>query len=346
MDVRGTAILAIIPVLLILTQTPPDVHAITRSDIYHMKNQINDLKDKIESYKNDITNQKRTVQIIEDNLTVLIDKERIANSWDQLTKTGESRNNAIAAFQAVTSAKTDLKNAKDKLDTYLARSNSALITLQQLEKKLEQDEKLIKQNSVIKLQGLTRVIGVELSKTCQTMIINEFDTNCPTYYDLQSLDNSLLASGEFRLIDGFYQRDKPLYNNDHVLYDFEKDFIIIVNPSGNIAKRIKMITIENNMSHYFTAYDMHKNDDNTRTINHIRWVDSCKNAVITAENWQKTLPDTIHYLRTGCTVTGIDTIETIQDEITEVDLTTSPNYQAKWKQESDIIKCKGLCFEY
>lgn len=345
MDVRGTIILAIIPVLLILTVNPPDVHGVTRSEIHHMKTQVNELRDDIESLNPSIESQRNKVNLLKSNLEVYKNDERRANEWDRLTKTTESRDNAINAYQKVKNTETQIKNETDKLESLISKKNAINHTIQQLEKKIKSDELLLKKNSKILLQGLTRVIGVEISKTCQTMIIHSFETDCPSYRELQSLDNSLLASGEFKEINGFYQRDKPLYNNDHVLYDFETDFVIIVNPSGNIASRIKMITIESNMDTYLTAFDMKKIDD-TRTLNHDRWVDSCKNAVINSSNWKFLLPDTIHYLRTGCTVTAFDSIEVIEDKITEVDLTTSPNYQAKWKHEADVIKCKGLCFEY
>lgn len=341
----GYCIVVFVVSILALVFIPHDAHAVTRSEIYHLEKNINEIRDKIKSYENSIITWKKNIQIYEVSLDEFIEAERIAREWDRFTDTQGSRDALRVAHQNVITAENRLNDAKKEFNRILDLKNTLFVTIQSLEKKLSNDEKILKDNSQTNLAGLTKVIGIELSKTCQIMIINNFPTDCPTYQDLQDLDTSRVESGVFGYHDGFYQRGQPLVKNDHRLYDFEKEFVIVVNPSGNLASRIKMITIENSLDNYFLPYDFVKKD-HTRTVNHDRYVDSCKNAVISASEWKGLLPDTIHYLRTGCTVTGYDSVEKITDPITNIDITTSPFYQYTLWLDDTKQKCKGLCKQY
>jgi hypothetical protein len=104
-----------------------------------------------------------------------------------------------------------------------------------------------------------------------------------------------------------------------------------------------MITIENNFQTYFVPDIDNKLHNNTRTYHELRWTEGCHNAQISVINWTSILPDTIHYLRTGCTVTGFDEMKFENRTDSEWNPEDSPGWHYRnWVEEMKKL-CLGLC---
>ena len=180
------------------------------------------------------------------------------------------------------------------------------------------------------------------------MIQNNVNVQCPTYEDLVQLDSSNVEfSGGFAIDNstGFFHRMSSDFTESWRWYDHDDELRIIVDPQVGMAGDIKMITIESNFGVYFEPED-HNVTNNTRTYHQDRYIDGCRHAVISADNWKKTLPDTIFTLRNGCTVTGLEEKRHEELPVTEFDITTSRDWQHKaWLAES-LENCKKICKEY
>ena len=341
----GISLLLFIAVLCVVMLNVPHADALTRSDIYNTKQTIKTIQNTISSLEDSITTQRDTILTLEIELVPLIDKERTAREWDKLNDTAATRNELTIAQSNVDAKQNSLDIANKTLQNLINSKLANKSKLINFEDQLSSDQRMIKNQKDEHLNGLTKVIGIDISKTCKTMVINNYSSTCPSFEDLIGLDTSKKESGEFGAINGYYQRGKPLLHNDERLYDFESEFGIIIDPSGTMKNKIKMITIEISLDNYMIRGDF-KKDDNSRTINHLRYVDNCKNATITSQNWESILPDTIHYLRTNCEVTGIDTVEVIHDDVTIIPIDETRYWQDKlWLAETKL-NCKGLCFEY
>ena len=340
----GTVFIGMIVTALVLSPLA-NAHSDSRADIFYLKEDIAKSREAITSYEKLIESQKAKIPDLEKKVDELKEKERIAREWDSFNDTPETRDELAKARLNLTNAENELKTTNDYFIELLNKKNAELAKIGEIDSNILSKEKQLKTESAQSLVGLERIIGVDTSKTCKTIIKNGFDSTCPSIEDLIQLDTSNPLSGKFGMYDGVFQRGKPLVKNDHELYRFDADFGIILNPSSNVANRIKMIIIEPSLTTYLNPIDMVKMN-NTRTVNHDRYVHNCENAVITADNWKFLLPDTIHYLRTGCTVTQFNSVETINDPVTEIDISTSRHWQDARKLESDMIKCKELCFEY
>jgi len=109
-----------------------------------------------------------------------------------------------------------------------------------------------------------------------------------------------------------------------------------------MAERMRLITVTNNFDIYFTPEDL-KMDNNVRTWHEGRYIDSCYHGIITSEDWQFLLPDSIHYLRTDCKVTQYDELKIELIDYTNIDITTSPNWQYEQWLKSIKESCKELC---
>ena len=193
----------------------------------------------------------------------------------------------------------------------------------------------------------TKTIGLQLSQTCRIMVVHNITSNCPSYEDLYDLgwDSSLPGSGEFYYDDtGFYKRGQAAYKDVHELYRYF-DNHILVDPPSEIASRAKLIIISPSLPTYIPPGE-YKKEDNSRTLAKDRYVESCKVATITAENWEFLIADTIFYLRSDCTHTVFEHLWTVDDYISSMNIATSAKYKHdKWVEESKI-KCKEICKEY
>jgi len=191
-------------------------------------------------------------------------------------------------------------------------------------------------------------IGIQLSRSCITMIQANMTTSCPSYEDLYKLglDDSIYGTGDFEFDEnGYFHRGPSQYKNVHELYRYD-DYHIILDPPALIASRAKIIIINPDLPVYIPIGEYVK-VNHQRVLAHDRYVEDCHTATITSKNWSDLLADTVFYLRNGCTKTVFDTREIIQDHITEMDFTTSAKYKHDmWVKES-IEKCKTqICKEY
>ena len=328
--------------VLVFMYTLPEIQALTREDIDLMKVSIEDIRKELLILNADHI-------IIEDDLieeeSNLKDQKALAKNskiWNDYAETVESREDLRVANDKVRETEKTLRDLESEKQSSINEILSKENTMNQLQIQVDRAEDIIQENARIEKQGLTRVIGIDLSKTCKILLMNNYDTDCPTYNLLEQMDSSLPQSGEFDYIDGLYQRGKPLVHNDHRLYDYDEDFKIIVDPSPSLRQNIRMITIENNFDTYKTKIDNIKSN-NTRTLHHDRYVESCFSATINSAKWLPTLYDTIYYLRSGCDGSTIETLETIVDEKTEIDITTSPSYQYRLWLEEAKERCKVRC---
>ena len=175
------------------------------------------------------------------------------------------------------------------------------------------------------------------------MLKNNFTSSCVGYDLLRQLDSSNEdISGGWIVEDGYTKRDVSVLEKSWRWYDTDDNIRIIVDPPTGMTERIKMITLTNNFDTYFTPSDM-KLENNTRTWHEGRYVDKCRTAIIDVNNWLMLLPDTIHYLRTNCEVTGYDELKSENMTLSNIDITTSPNYQAELKLIADKERCKVKC---
>jgi hypothetical protein len=220
-------------------------------------------------------------------------------------------------------------------------------------------------------------IGVSLSKTCETMIRNNFTTTCPTYKQLIQLDNSEAISGKFITdSDGFFHRGDEAVQNSYRFYWNDSQIRIIVDPPGSMMDRMKMIYIQPNFDTYIVREDKTIDDkfeiiqgnrtltsgDKTKLVNfdvrnqtdtfatviyHDRYINKCHEAKINADNWLFLLPDTIHLMRNGCDrdYTAFEEREIITPNSTAYSPADSPEWnilqEAKRISEFCIFKYKA-----
>lgn len=248
----------------------------------------------------------------------------------------------------------------------LVKSIDEIITvLEEHSKALEDDKRQIAQekrtliqvleesnNTLIKNQfdktTLKKLVGIKLSKSCITLIKNNFSNNCPTYKELSVLDTSeQKVTGKFVTDkNGFFHRAEPNFQNSWRWYDNDDKVRLIIDPPSGMAERIRMVTIENNFGVYFTSGDFKIDDEGVRKYHEGRYISKCFTATISAERWGELLADTVNMLRTGCE-------ETTQQDLfievlprTDIDITTSPNWQyTQWLNSSKDL-CKTLCKQY
>lgn len=187
-------------------------------------------------------------------------------------------------------------------------------------------------------------IGIALSDTCFIMVQQGFDTDCPSIEYLYSTGwdtTDPKVSGGFSVIDDVFQREFPQLQKHYRFYDFGTLPMIWIDPPADTRDKVRMIIIEAELKNYFAGGQMSK-EKNQRSVSHDRYVDaSCRNAVISAEKWSELIADTIYYMRNNCIegYTNHDTIEVIEDEITEWDITTSQ----RWKDDQYLEWIKKNC---
>lgn len=202
-------------------------------------------------------------------------------------------------------------------------------------------------------------MGIILSNTCIALVKAGSD-RCPSYQDLVTLDSSVPAySGTFKEINGFFQRVPPKYPNTMGFYQYDPTFRIFVDPPK--TAKMPLITIETRLPEYHVSGQFKINEikdqslkdskaiKSVREYSHTRHVDStCTFATITADNWEKLLPDTITYMKSNCDP-GYTQVLTIAKDIKTLkkhDIATSAKYKLeKFYQETikNCTKTYGAC---
>lgn len=176
-----------------------------------------------------------------------------------------------------------------------------------------------------------KAVGIVIEKSC---LISE---RCMNYSDIVDLDTTNPKyMGKFVERNGDLVRQSTSKQNNYRWLEFQKDFTIVVDPPLKFSTQLPIITIisqlpefhiqgQEKVIEYKTTPDA-KATAKVRSFSHTRYVDStCTNAVITAKNWQKVLPDTINYLRGNCDPkqTQIDTIGLDVGTLKKHDISTS-----------------------
>ena len=234
-------------------------------------------------------------------------------------------------------AERELKTANQKPIDYLNEKSQQQSIIKSLDSILSNFEA-----SISSRIPNNRVLEIELSQTCITLVKNNMSSTCPDYQLLSKLDSSLSVSGEFILDEtGFFHRSSPLVKQSHLFYDFDDVPRLIVDaPNGsNFGKIIIMPNFDN----YVVNQSISNN--HSRTIYHDRFIDDCTIAYINSDKWKFLITDTIHHMRNGCSedTTKYQEAEIIVDPVTTIDISQSPNYQ--YSQWLEIIKekCKIKC---
>ena len=188
--------------------------------------------------------------------------------------------------------------------------------------------------------------GIALSKTCLTMVKNNLQTDCPTYDKIMVLfpdRTDQRVSGEFKIIDGVYQRDAPLHLYPWRYYYYAKEPTLWIDPPGDTRSRIKMIYIETSIPEYKIGPESLKMDDYNISFQKDRWINkNCSEIKITAKNWVFLTGDSINVIKNNCdlSVSKFDGTVTKEFAKSYQDITTSFKWQHdKWVAEN-LIKCK------
>lgn len=94
----------------------------------------------------------------------------------------------------------------------------------------------------------TKIVGIQLSKTCLQMERNNVTSNCPTYNDLMQFDNTIPdVSGDITYSDGYWHREATAFKFKHCNWYLDKyPVIIVVDPDGCWQRYtgIRMISIQ------------------------------------------------------------------------------------------------------
>jgi len=350
----------------------PIAEAITRQDLDDLEKQVHTLEENIEEKDIEITDQKILIKDTQDKIEELKIELRDAKrestgGWDSLDLIYEIEGK-------LSQAEIDLKEFRDNLFEFLTEKSDFIKLSKELNITIDESDL----DNPPSLSHLTTKIGVSLSKSCETMIKNNFTTNCPSYKQLVQLDSSDTdISGKFTTDDdGFFHRGPELVLDSYKFYWNDEQIRIFVDPPGSMVDRIKMIEIRPNFDTYTIPGDMVVPDkyelaisnktetlgNLTRVVNyefrnqtetygtviyHDRYIDKCKDAVINANNWKFLIGDTIHLMRNNCDrdFTAFEEREVTIPEKSVIDITTSPNwiYQQwlKHTEEFCIFKYKA-----
>jgi len=189
-------------------------------------------------------------------------------------------------------------------------------------------------------------LGIQLSKSCTTMIKNNLTTNCPTYEEIMFIfpdTSDQKMSGGFEFKDGYLQRGQSNYRDSFMFYQYDIEKRLWIDPSPRIATSVKLIIIEPRLDEYkITGQYV-----NTTSIDvgHQRWVnEGCYIARISATDWQFLIGDTLLYLDSDCEITNFDSIKKITWQKTIIDITTSYKYKLEQWFKQAIEDCgKRFC---
>ena len=203
------------------------------------------------------------------------------------------------------------------------------------------------QAEAIPYQYKGKVLGIIISKACL------LSSNCLKYNDIKDFDNSNpTMTGQLVLKNGDYYRKATSNQNNYKWLEYSKNYTVIVDPPLKFYAQVPIITIVTSLDEYHLEGQMGvheykvqtdaKANSSIRSYSHTRYVDStCTNAIITAKDWKKVLPDTIDYLRNSCDPkhTTLTTITNDVKPLTKHDLATSN----KWKLDEFYAKVLKEC---
>ena len=326
----------------------PQADAITRAEFDDLKDQEQAAEDKLKEYEIQLEDQRKLIKEHEGVIGALkADRDKVSklSDWESL------RLKSIFN-DAVNNATKTMSEYRNGLGDIITLRSDAIRLLKSINLNVTFDKPT-------DLSHLTTKIGVSLSKSCEIMVKNNFDNNCPTYKQLIQLDSSNTdISGKFTTdSDGFFHRGDEPVQDSYRYYWNDEQIRIFVDPPGDMASRIKMIYIQPNFDVYKIKNDLTINDtfeiiqgnktltagNQTKLITfdvrnqtsdfsivqyHDRFIERCNQATINANNWLFLLPDTIHLMRNDCdrSFTQFEEREIITPEKSIIDVTTSPNW--------------------
>lgn len=322
---------------------------IAKSAIDAAENQIVKLDKSIEKQKILMSNIIDEIERLKSVLRQV--KSDASISWDAVK-------NIDKAEQDVVNAEQKLVNAREHFQNLLSLKSDQI--------------KIIKYNEEVLLEPRTYIqyaktnvkIGIQLSNTCITMIMNDIDSTCPTYKNLISLDSSDTSiSGRFNENFGMFQRMEPSVQNSWRSYDFDDTPRIFVDPPKGMAERIKTIQLQPNFDTYVLTHNLSETRDAVyvngtngigvkttgetfRILYHDIYVDpNCRSATVNADKWELLLANVIYYMKNNCQeeFKTFENEEIIPTTFTQQDITTSQKYQ--YDQWVEQIKSKCI-FKY
>lgn len=189
-------------------------------------------------------------------------------------------------------------------------------------------------------QYAIKIITIQLSNSCLTLVKNNITSGCPGYERLIKYDTTNPSySGKFIEKNGHMYRDfKGVKTANYYLTAV--DYIICVDCKHLPLTKYKQVSI-------VPSLDLYKKDSDKRIVNntiisyHSRGVDpDCQVATIKYDDFL--LNDTINYLKSDCTKTDIDTKIIEKRPLTKHDLSTSPAYKyQKWLAEAKKLKTEN-----
>ena len=343
----------------------PDASAITRAEYEILEAEEQAARDNLETYETQLEDQRKLIKDQENiinNLKADRDKVSELSDWESLRLKSIFTN-------AVQNATETMSNYRDGLGDIITLRSDAIKLL----KSINLDVIFDKPPS---LSHLDTKIGVALSKTCETMVSNGFESACPSYKQLVQIDSSNTdISGKFTTDDnGFFHRGNEATPNSYKYYWNDDQIRIFVDPPGNMADRIKMIYIQPNFDVYtingdMTIHDTFETIQGNRTLTygnqtelitfdvrnqtdtfgiiqyHDRYIERCNQATINADNWKFLLPDTIHLMRNGCDrdYTAFEEREVITPNSTAYSPLDSP----EWNILQEVKRISEFCiFKY
>ena len=181
------------------------------------------------------------------------------------------------------------------------------------------------------------------------MIKNNITTDCPTYDSIMVLfpdRTDQRVSGEFKMINGIYQRDAPVHLNPWKYYYFANEPVLWIDPPGETRSRIKMIYIEPSIPEYKIGDESIKMDDYTVSFQKDRWINTnCSEIKITATNWVFLTGDSLNIIKNNCDLSTSKFNGTVTKEFVKSyqDISTSAKYKLDaWiKLNKEACKKKG-----
>ena len=192
--------------------------------------------------------------------------------------------------------------------------------------------------------------GIVLSQTCYNIHryapINS-TSPCPTYEAIMLLypdTSDQKWSGEFIYKHNQLQRG-PAKEGHYDYYRFSDKSMLFIDPPADTQSELKMIRIESSLSFFKPRGLGSQIHDGVIYQSDTRYIDSCRMAVISAENWINLIGDTLNYMRHGCDddYTEYNFLRVITQNLTKHDIATSN----KWLHEQFIEWVKENClFEY
>lgn len=151
--------------------------------------------------------------------------------------------------------------------------------------------------------GNPSIIGIQLSSTCVKMVQQNQTNDCPSYYQLRSMDTTnQMLSGKFKFTNGYYHRGNPQTSNHYQMYKTGQIVIMLDPDYASMYFGQTIIIVPKGFTYKLNA-DQVKNG--TRQQYYDRYVTSdCKQATISYS--EQLLNDTITYLESSCKITSFN----------------------------------------